>query len=141
MRVYATPADLQEWTGQAPPDNAVPLLRSASALVEEATMLAVYPVFSDGMPRGADHVGAFRDATCAQAAFWAANGLDPAAGELVELGKRVASSKSVKGASVSYDAADAAAAKQARVDALRTLCAEAFQILRNAGLVSAVVNR
>lgn len=141
MRIYATASDVQEWTGQAPPDNVVPLLRSASALVEEATMLAVYSVDKDGMPRRTADVDAFRDATCAQVAFWSANELDPASGELVEVGKRVASSKSIKGASVSYDAADMARAKQARVDALTTLCAAAFQILRNEGLVSTVVNR
>ena len=141
MRIYATAADVLEWTGQAPPDNVVPLIRSASALVEEATMLAVYAVDSEGMPRHAGHAAAFRDATCEQVAFWAANDLDPTTGELVEVGKRVASSKSIKGASVSYDAADAARAKQARVDALSTLCVAAFQILRNAGLISTVVNR
>jgi len=141
MRIYATASDVQEWTGQAPPDNVVPLLRSASALVEDATMLAVYPVDTSGMPRHADHSAAFRDATCAQVAFWATNDLDPTTGELVEVGKRVASSKSIKGASVSYDASDMARAKQARVDALITLCAAAFQILRNAGLISTVVNR
>lgn len=141
MRIYATAADVQEWTGQAPPDNVVPLLRSASALVEEATMLAVYAVDSDGMPRHADHAAAFKEATCEQVSFWAANDLDPTTGELVEVGKRVASSKSIKGASVSYDAADTARAKQARVDALRALCTSAFSILRNAGLISTVVNR
>ncbi|MFJ2619694.1 hypothetical protein [Glutamicibacter sp. NPDC087344] len=104
-------------------------------------MLVVYAVDSDGMPRHADRAAAFKEATCEQAAFWAANGLDPSAGELVEVGKRVASSKSIKGATVSYDAADAASAKQARVNALRVLCTSAFQILRNAGLISAVVNR
>ena len=141
MRIYATAADVQEWTDQAPPDNVVPLLRSASALAEEATMLAVYAVDTAGMPRHADHSAAFRDATCAQVAFWAANGLDPAKGGLDEQAVKVTSSKSIKGASVSYDSVDSAKAKQARVDALTTLCPAAFSILRNAGLVSAVVNR
>lgn len=139
MRVYATMDDVQEWTGQVVPDNVVPLLRSASALVEDATMLAVYSVSPDGLPRLTAVGDAFRDATCEQVAFWAANNLDPSAGGLDELSVKVASSKSIKGASVSYDAADSARAKQARVDALTTLCASAFQILRNAGLVSAVV--
>lgn len=141
MRVYATPADVQEWTETAPPDNVVPLLRSASALVEEATMLAVYPVNREGLPKSPAHVAAFREATCEQVAFWAANDLDPSKGGLDEQAVKVASSKSVKGASVSYDASDMARAKQARVDALRELSTSAFQILRNAGLVSAVVNR
>ena len=141
MRIYATAADVQEWTGQAPPDNVVPLLRSASGLVDEATMLAVYPADTEGLPRLTRHATAFKEATCEQVAFWAANGLDPSTGELVEVEKRVASSKSIKGASVSYDVADTARAKQARVDALRVLCTSAFSILRNAGLISTVVNR
>lgn len=141
MRIYATAADVQEWTGQAPPDNVVPLLRSASALVEEATMLAVYSVDQFGLPRRTADGDAFRDATCAQVAYWAANKLDPNTGGLDELAVKVASSKSIKGASVSYDAADSARAKQARVDALSSLCAGAFQILRNAGLIRTVVNR
>ncbi|WP_404285428.1 hypothetical protein [Glutamicibacter arilaitensis] len=141
MRIYATAADVQEWTGQAPPDNVVPLLRSASALVEEATMMAVYPVDNDGLPRRTADGDAFRDATCAQVAYWVANSLDPSAGGLDELSVKVASSKSIKGASVSYDAADAARSKQARVDALTTLSHAAFAILRNAGLISPVVTR
>jgi len=141
MRVYATSADVQEWTETAPPDNVVSLLRSASALVEETTMLAVYPVGSDGYPTSPAHVAAFREATCEQVAFWAANGLDPAKDGLDEQAVKVASSKSIKGASVSYDSADSAKAKKARVDALSMLCRASFSILRNAGLISTVVNR
>lgn len=141
MRVYATSADVQEWTETVPPDNVVPLLRSASSLVEDTTLLAVYPVDGEGYPTSPAHVGAFREATCEQVSFWASNSLDPSKEGLDELAVKVASSKSIKGASVSYDAADTARAKQARVDALSTLCRSAVSILRNAGLISAVVNR
>ena len=139
MRVYATESDLLNWTGQAPPANAVSLLRAASSLVEDAAMLTTYRTNADGTPSHGPTATAFMEATCAQAAFWAANDLDPAAGGLDEQGKRIASSKSIKGASVSYDAADAAASKQARVQALTTLSHTAWTILRNAGLITAVV--
>lgn len=102
-------------------------------------MLAHYPTNPDGLPKGTVHALAFQEATCAQAVYWAANKLDPDAGELSEQGTRVASSKSIKGASVSYDATDAAATKQARTAALTTLCAQSFTILRNAGLINTVI--
>jgi hypothetical protein len=139
MRTYATPADLSTWTGTTAPENVVGLLRSASTLVEQATRNALYPTDSQGLPSLPEQATVFRDATCAQAAYWAANDLDPAAGTLAVESVRVASSKSIKGASVSYDAADTAKAKQARVDALTRLCGEAYGILDNAGLVSAVI--
>lgn len=139
MRVYATESDLQTWTGQVPPTNAMSLLRAASSLVEDAAMLTHYRTNTDGTPYYGPTAEAFMEATCTQAAYWAANSLDPAAGELAEQGKKIASSKSIKGASVSYDSADAAASKQARVDALTSLCVSAWTILRNAGLITAVV--
>lgn len=139
MRIYATPPDLSTWTGKAAPDNAEGLLRFASSLVEDATRTAVYPTAPDGLPRPGAVADAFRDATTAQAAYWAANGLDPAAGPLGEQSRRVATSKSIKGASVGYDAGDAATTKAARVNALETLCWEAGLILANAGLLRTAI--
>ncbi|GAA3705408.1 hypothetical protein GCM10023081_46800 [Arthrobacter ginkgonis] len=138
-RNYATAADLQEWTGAAPPANAAGLLRSASSLVERDTLTAIYAHDTDGYATEPGTATAFREAVCAQAAFWAANGLDPTAGALGIQAERVASSKSIKGASVSYDTADAAATKAARVAALETLCSEAWRILSTAGLTPAGV--
>lgn len=138
-RVYATEADLMTWTGNPAPENAVSLLRAASSLVEDAALLAYYPTDRAGLPTHPAHVTAFMEATCQQTAYWVANGLDPAAGELSEQDKKIASSKSIKGASISYDSADAAATKQARMLALLTLATSSFVILRNAGLITAVV--
>lgn len=138
-RIYATADDLAEWSGAPAPANAAGLLRYASSLVEGATVNALYATDAEGYPSGTFTADTFRDATTAQAAFWAANGLDPAAGSLPVLGERVATSKSIKGASVSYDAADAAQAKGARIAALETLCGEAYLILSNAGLITAAV--
>jgi hypothetical protein len=63
VRVYATESDLMNWTGQAPPGNAVSLLRAASSLAEDAAMLTYYPTDSAGLPTQPDHVLAFMEAT------------------------------------------------------------------------------
>lgn len=138
-RIYATPADLAEWSGKDAPENAAGLLRYASHLVEQATFTAFYQVKPDGTPWYGPVADAFRDATTAQAAYWAANGLDPAAGALGEQSARVATSKTIKGASLGYDAADAAKTKEARVQALESLCWESGVILQNAGLLRTAI--
>lgn len=138
-RIYATPADLSSWTDDVAPPNAAVLLRYASTLVEGATSHAHYRVDADGYPTGQTVSGAFESATCAQASFWAANGLDPAKGNLGVTGERVATSKAIRGATVSYDSADAAQGKQARIEALRTLSTEAYQVLSNEGLTPGVI--
>lgn len=73
-RVYATRDDLAAY---APAGVDVPdepevsrLLARASEAVELLTLTAVYPVDDAGMPTEAEHVAAFREATCAQAAHW-----------------------------------------------------------------------
>ena len=135
MRSYATESDLSQWMAPEPvPANAAGLLRSATNLIRHETRLARYPVHG-GQPTEPDIREAFKDATTEQARYWAANGLDPAAGTLTEETGKVVSSKAIKGASVSYDTAAAAQAKQARLDALSTLAPEAWQILSNAGLI------
>lgn len=134
MTIYATPDDITPWTGEPAPANAVSLLRFASSLVTRSTRSAMYPTHN-GEPYG-PVAQTLRDATTAQAAFWAANKLDPAGGALAEQGKRVATSKSIKGASLSYDSSDAAMIKQARTEAVDNLCAEAWAILDNAGLIN-----
>lgn len=134
-RQYATPTDLTEWTGDAAPADAAALIRHASALVEGATRGARYAVDDGGLPTGPAVVAAFRDATCAQVALWAAAGLDPTTGGIEATSGRVATSKTIRGATVSYDAAAAAQAKQARTAALTSVGAETYQILDNAGLI------
>lgn len=139
MRVYATEADLASWTGKDAPANAAVLLRHASTLVEGATRNAVYRTDGLGMPTVSTVAGAFESATCAQVAFWAANNLDPTAGALPIAGEKVAASKSIKGASVSYDTQAAQASKEARIAALQFLCLEAWQILDNEGLITGAI--
>ena len=132
--VYAVPDDLAAWTGSAAPANATPLLRSASLLVRDATASAFYAADTTGLPTDPTTLQAFKDATCAQAAFWAANGIDPAAGALPTAG--VLRGKKLGSASLDYDTAAAAsqAVLQARMDSVEALVPEAVRILRGAGV-------
>lgn len=128
---YATPDDLSTWTSSPAPDNAERLLRSASMLVRRATRTAIYTTTNDGLPSHDHVVEAFRDATCAQAAAWANAGVDPA--RPLESGDRVAQSKSIGSASVTYGDTDAIVA--ARTASVSQLDEDAVQILTDAGLV------
>lgn len=131
--VYATPTDLANWTQQPVPANAAAILRSASLLVREATRNCFYAVDAGNLPTDAVIKQAFNDATCAQAAYWAANGIDPGA-PLAQAG--VLNSKAIGSARLGYDTAGAGslAAYQARVQASHELCQDAVRILQNAGL-------
>lgn len=134
MLIYATDEDLATWTGTTAPDNADALLRSASILVRDATRAALYDVDPSGKPSDSVISGAFRDATCAQAAMWAAAGIDP-----VEQGVGVTEpavvSKSMGGRSVTYaDLSGSVTVQQARSTAATTLCDEARAILAAEGL-------
>lgn len=72
MPVYATPADLAEYTGEAAPADAERLLRDASDLLDtEVLLTAVYDVDPDtALPTDTDVAEAFRDAVCAQVQYW-----------------------------------------------------------------------
>lgn len=151
MLVYASPEDLATWTGTAPPDNAVTLIRSASLLVQDATSNAYYDTVPDlsgqvssgsynyyqpdALPSDPAVAGALRDATCIQAAAWAALGIDPTLAGVVK--PSVASQKHIGTASITYaDAGAAAAAKMATVD---QLVPEAVRLLTQAHLISTQV--
>lgn len=129
MRVYATTADLAEWTGTTAPNNAESLLRSASLLVESATETAFYATDADGYPTKASVSTAFKDATTAQAAHWSANGLDPAAGAVKVTSEGAPTQKTIDGASVTYSVSLVEAGREARVAALSTLSPDAHRIL------------
>lgn len=135
MTPYASTDDLTAWTGTTAPANATLLLRTASYAVREATETAYYaadPV--TGLPTDTKTLGAFRDATCAQAAALAAADIDPTFGGTLEPG--VQTSIGIGSARITYaDAADAVAAKQ---DLIGGLCLEARRILRQAGIVTGV---
>lgn len=149
MLIYATPADLTAWTGAAAPTNAVQLLRSASLLVQEATNNAYYdtpPAVGqssgsynyyrpDALPSDPTVAGVLRDATCIQAAAWAALGIDPTLAGVVK--SSVASQKHIGTASITY--ADAATSAAAKTLAATQLVPEAMRLLRQAHLISTLV--
>ncbi|MDT0432803.1 hypothetical protein [Streptomyces salyersiae] len=68
-RVYATPEQLSEWTGEAAPADADRLLTRASEDVEDAARTAIYDTDDTGMPTDPDVIAAFADATCAQVEY------------------------------------------------------------------------
>lgn len=134
MLVYATPDDLSTWMGEPGPDNATQLLRTASLRVATATQADIYNTQANGKPVDDDLSEALRDATCAQAELWAATGVNPIAGA-GGLPAQVVSS-SIDGASVTMNTA---ALDTAKAQSTTTLCADALEILRNAGLASGAV--
>lgn len=126
MRVYATPSDLATFTGEAAPANAIALLARATRLVEGLTTTALYAVDEDGLPEDLDISEAFRDAVCAQAAWFDETGDVSGAGarfNSLSLGSFSASGGGT-GAATNTSAA------QSRYSP------EAVEILRSAGLLT-----
>ena len=134
MLVYADTGDLETWSGTPAPDNAAVLLREASALVTAACRADVYDTAPSGLPLDDDLAEAMRDATCAQATYWAAVGIDPTLGGFGV--PQVVTGSSIDGASVSTNGAEVAAEALASLDRLRPV---AVTILRNARLGSSWV--
>jgi hypothetical protein len=75
-RVYATSADYQAYSGQAPDSDTARLLARASQFLDaQVFRLAVYNAnATTGMPTDTAVIAAFRDATCAQVEWWAGVG-------------------------------------------------------------------
>lgn len=135
---YASAEDFTEWTQQPAPPNAAALLRSASMLVRGATITAIYGADSNGIPTDGAVLSAFRDATCAQAAAWVTAGIDPAGGGVAA--SAPVRSKKLGSKSVEYDTSvnSSVTAFQARKTATSSLTYEAWLILSQAGLVTAL---
>jgi hypothetical protein len=133
MIVHATVDDLAAEPWGVTADNASVLLRAASRLVDGATVTAVYAVDADGRAIDADVLAALRDATCAQAAVWAALGIDPVKGAADDAA-RTPVRVSLGTGTVEYERA--AGAASAKTEAATTLTAEAVAILRSAGLLT-----
>jgi hypothetical protein len=129
----AVPTDLANWTGAAAPANAIPLLRSATSLVLEATSTAYYSTDPlTGLATDPQLSVALRDATCIQAAAWATLGFNPLTGGVVT--SQVKSKKSIGTAHIEY--ADAAIAAQARADAIAGLVPDAMRMLEQNNLIT-----
>lgn len=70
-RIYATAADLAAYTGQAAPPDADSLLAKASRFLDSGVFRACwFQSDGDGIPTDSLVSDAFRDAVCAQAAWW-----------------------------------------------------------------------
>lgn len=138
MLEYATPADYTAWTGSADaPDNLPALLRAASGLIARHTRTARYhadPVTR--LPKDPDLAAALRDATCAQAATWAALAIDPVKGPAGAAAGTVQSS-SIGGASITRS--DPAQTILASMAATTDLAPAAYDVLSLAGLLSSRV--
>ncbi|KHJ74659.1 hypothetical protein [Rhodococcus sp. Chr-9] len=134
MLIYATPAELTTWMGRDAPDNATTLLREASTLVADACLADIYDTTPDRMPTDQSLRDAMRDATCIQAAFWAAHGIDPAKGRAGM--DEIVVSSSIDGASETTNAGELEAAKASSMDGL---VPTALRLLRFAGLASNAV--
>lgn len=140
--VYATDADLTAWITPVPlPANSATLLRSASLLIHTFTMTALYGVDDTGKPSDATVLQAFNDATCAQAASWAAAGIDPVSGGISTAAP--VRSKRLGSAGVDYDtsANTSATVLQAKREAATTLCAESVMLLHQARVIPGGVQR
>lgn len=128
----ATPDDLAAWTTTDAPANAVVLLRSATLLVQEATAQAYYDVDPlTGLATDRQTGQALNDATCIQAAAWAALGINPLLGGVADVG--VESATKIGTASITY--ADAALVAQAQFDAVTGLVPEAMRKLQANNLI------
>ncbi|GAA3730123.1 hypothetical protein GCM10022239_03410 [Leifsonia bigeumensis] len=144
QRVYATASDFYDFTGGDDPNedpNGDPvaepttdkdlnaLLRRASGLIDGLTRHSVYDADDDGYPTDADVTELFKDATCAQVAYWEETE-DPT-GAVSQEGTFSIGSVSIgaRGRSSGNGAPDE---QQSRV------APEAVEILTTAGLISAI---
>lgn len=131
--VYATSEELAAWTQLPLPTNAAKLLRSASLLVRDATKSCVYATDVADKPSDTKIRDAFRDAVCAQAAFWAGAGIDPTQPMVTA---PVLQSKAIGSARLTYDTGGTGSlsAYRARVRAASELCDESIRLLQDSGL-------
>lgn len=131
-RIYSTHADLVAYLpdgASAPAEpEATRLLTRASEQVDLLTVTSIYEVDEQDMPTADAVVTAFRDATCAQAAWWLETGDETGAAtgqwQSVTAG-RISLQRSAKGASAQAQAS--------------TVAPQAVMHLRLAGLLPGVI--
>lgn len=116
-RSYATVGELSGYTGEAPPSGASRLLRVASRRVERATRTAIYSTDVDGYPTDPTLREAFREATCAQVAWWGETGDDTGSGAAMLLAGMQIGDVKLGGMVGSTDAHPVAPAAQEILDA------------------------
>lgn len=139
--VYATADDLKVYVGseESPADiaNADDLLAEASLHVRRATRAAVYRTSADGMPTSEPIADALHDATVLQAA--ALHAVKWTKGTSIATDKPTVTSKSLGGASVSYESGGGASGAARRALVGGDLDAAAIQVLEDAGLLSTAI--
>ena len=132
-RIYAEAADYYRFLGQADPEEADPeldaLLVRASNKVDRDTRFDVYATDVDGMPTDTEIIEAFRDATCAYAAWF---------DETDDITGADSQNGSVKIGSVSLGSTNTQGNPRTTDDSRRS--SEAIDILVTAGLCSAFAN-
>jgi len=137
MPIYATTAQVAEYiTGDvagAVPANVGRMIRKASSLVSHAIRGAVYAVDAEDVPVDVKQREALAEAVSAQVAAWVDNGVDPISPGTVA--QRVAS-KSLGGASVTYEADAYKTAYLAQLAVADSLVGDAVRILDAAGMLS-----
>lgn len=78
LREYATPDEFLKSDycedPDAAPDDIAKLIRRASGTVESLTLTARYVIDDDGMPADDEVIEAFREAVCAQVAYFLETG-------------------------------------------------------------------
>lgn len=125
--VYANTAELANFLEDAPPAQPRRKLRHASQVIQRRTKCAVYATDDDGVPTDVKVRAAFRDAVCAQVAWWGETG-----NEFGTAGQW----DNVKIGSVSLGGPQSAA-----VDGGEELAPEAESILDNAGLLPGLISQ
>ena len=135
--IYADAAALAAYTGTTAPANHAVLLRRASSLVADAIRAKVYDVDSEGLPIDTAQRETLEEATCAQAAAWAANDINPLAGRAGA--RKDIASKAGGGVTVQY--ASYADDAKARSDLASgdVLISEALRVLANGGMLTTAV--
>lgn len=131
--LYANATDYESWSGEVAPANVESLLRAASSMVRGATRAAFYTTTPTGLPSDEDVLEAFRDAVCAQAYYWARQGIDPYAGQTLTDTPRVVQSESLASGSVTYG--DVPHILSSVESAAKVLAPEPIDILTEAGLL------
>lgn len=122
MPVYATADDFTD-----PPENITTQIMLASSLVDDATMTAFYSVDAEGVPTNDDIRARFKAAVVAQVGFWAELGINPILGVAGIASEKVATSKSIGGASISYESGERSSL--AKSNALNVLGPAALTVL------------
>lgn len=144
QRVYATASEYYDFTGGDDPnldENGDPveapttdkdlnaLLRRASGVIDGLTRSSRFDVDEDGYPSDTEVADAFRDATCAQVAYWH---------ETEDPTGAVSQEGTFSIGSVSIGARGRTSGNGAPDEQTSRIASEAVEILTNAGLITSV---